>query len=46
MSIVDHVILSLCTLIQYVDVYEFDTYYPDHLNLESEDDWTIYAEKV
>lgn len=27
-------------------VTEFDTFYPDHLNLKNEDDWEIYARKL
>jgi lysophosphatidylcholine acyltransferase/lyso-PAF acetyltransferase len=29
-----------------VTVYDLGTYYPDQLNLKSEDDWEIYAKKV
>lgn len=29
-----------------VSVYDLGTYYPDQLNLKSEDDWELYAKKI
>lgn len=29
-----------------MEIYEFDTYFPDHLNLSKEEDWEIYAEHI
>jgi len=35
---------TLCQFYSTVTVYEFDTFYPDYLNMKSEEDWVLYAE--
>lgn len=39
-------LLLACSFKTSVDVYEFDSYYPDHLNLKNPDDWEIYADRI
>ncbi|EAR88356.1 acyltransferase (macronuclear) [Tetrahymena thermophila SB210] len=43
-----NVLLVFCQLKNNLSVTEFNTFYPDHLNLshDKEDDWKIYARKV
>ncbi len=42
-----HGYLAMCQLFNPVQIYEFDTFYPDHLGLKDpEKDWGIYAEKI
>jgi len=38
--------LTMCVFRNPIEIYEFDTYYPDHLNLKTENDWETYAEKT
>lgn len=38
-------LFSLCQLKNDLTVYEFDTYFPDHLNLKEPEDWEIYSKK-
>jgi len=41
--------LFLFTLLQFwnsVTIYDLGVYYPDHLNLKGDEDWTLYAEKI
>jgi 1-acyl-sn-glycerol-3-phosphate acyltransferase len=39
-------LVSFCQLYNGLTVYEFETFYPEYLNLKSEDDWKVYADTV
>jgi len=39
-------LFTFCQLWNGLEIYEFDTFYPDYLKLQGEDDWKIYADKV
>ncbi|KAL4464326.1 hypothetical protein ABPG72_017112 [Tetrahymena utriculariae] len=46
MNLVDHALIMCSQLYNTMEVYEFDTYFPDHLNLKNEEDWQIYAKHI
>lgn len=46
MNLVDHALLMTSQLYNTLEVYEFDTYFPDHLNLKNEEDWEKYANHI
>lgn len=39
-------IMTMCIFMNKLKVYEYDTYFPDHLNLKSDEDWEIYSNKT